>query len=140
MSRRQGLVVGGVAVGVAAGIIAAIRHGHRTMGREVPGGILMRDARSYDSLTHRWLLRGFYEGIARDIAAAAPLSVQLTKRAINRTYEIMGMRQALLAALDTDALIEAGAGPERTEFNRIRKEQGLKAALEWRDARFRRQA
>ena len=77
MSRRQGLVVCGVAVGVAAGITAAIRHGHRTMGREVPGGILMRDARSYDSLTHRWLLRGFYEGIARDIAAAAPPGAHL---------------------------------------------------------------
>jgi enoyl-CoA hydratase len=76
--------------------------------------------------------------IARDIAAAAPLSVELTKRAINRTYEMMNMRQALLAALDIDVLIEAGAGPERTEFNRIRKEKGLKAALEWRDARFKR--
>ncbi|MBI3708246.1 MAG: enoyl-CoA hydratase/isomerase family protein [Proteobacteria bacterium] len=76
--------------------------------------------------------------IARDIAAAAPLSVELTKRAINRTYEMMNMRQALLAALDIDVLIEAGAGPERTEFNRIRREKGLKAALEWRDARFKR--
>ena len=74
--------------------------------------------------------------LARDFAAAAPLSVQLTKRAINRTYEFMGMRQALLAALDTDVLIESTGGPERAEFNRIRREQGLKAALEWRDARF----
>lgn len=74
--------------------------------------------------------------IARDMVAAAPLSVELTKRALNRTYEMMNMRQALLAALDTDTLIEAGAGPERTEFNRIRKEKGLKAAIEWRDARF----
>jgi enoyl-CoA hydratase len=76
--------------------------------------------------------------IARDMAAAAPLSVELTKRAINRTYEMMNMRQALLAALDIDTLIEAGGGPERAEFNRIRKEQGLKAAIEWRDARFKR--
>ncbi len=76
--------------------------------------------------------------IARDMAAAAPLSVALTKRAINRTYEMMNMRQALLAALDIDALIEASGGPERVEFNRIRKEQGLKAAIEWRDARFKR--
>lgn len=74
--------------------------------------------------------------LARDFVAAAPLSVQLTKRAINRTYEVMGMRQALLAALDTDTLIEAGGGPERAEFNRIRREDGLKAALAWRDARF----
>ena len=74
--------------------------------------------------------------IASDIAAAAPLSVQLTKRAINRTYEIMGLRQALLAALETDILLEASEGPERAEFNRIRKEQGLQAAIAWRDARF----
>lgn len=76
--------------------------------------------------------------IARDMAAAAPLSVEMTKRAINRTYEMMNMRQALLASLDIDTLIEAGGGPERAEFNRIRKEQGLKAAIEWRDARFKR--
>jgi enoyl-CoA hydratase len=74
--------------------------------------------------------------LARDLAAAAPLSVQLTKRAINRTYEVMGMRQALLAALDTDVMIESTGGPERTEFNRLRREEGLKAALAWRDARF----
>ena len=74
--------------------------------------------------------------IARTIAAAAPASVQMTKRAINRSYEIMGMRQALLAAVDVDILIESSGGPERAEFNRIRKEQGLKAALAWRDARF----
>ena len=74
--------------------------------------------------------------LAEQIAAAAPLSVSLTKRAINRGYEIAGMRQALLAALETDVTIEAAAGPERVEFNRIRKDQGLKAALAWRDAKF----
>ena len=76
--------------------------------------------------------------VARDLCAAAPLSVQLTKRAINRTYEIMGLRQALLAALDTDVLIESTGGSERQEFDKIRREQGLKAALAWRDARFKR--
>jgi len=77
------------------------------------------------------------EAIARDMIAAAPGSVRMTKRAINRTYDIMGMRQALLQALETDILIETSGGPERAEFNRIRREQGLKAALAWRDARFR---
>jgi enoyl-CoA hydratase len=75
-------------------------------------------------------------GLAEEIAAAAPLSVELIKRSVNRTYEIMGMRQALASALDAAVLIEAQAGPERSEFNRIRQEQGLKAALAWRDARF----
>jgi len=74
--------------------------------------------------------------IAADIVAAAPLSVRMTKQAINRSYEIMGLRQALLAALETDLYIELSGGPERAEFNRIRREQGVKAALAWRDARF----
>jgi enoyl-CoA hydratase len=74
--------------------------------------------------------------VARDIAAAAPDSVRLTKRAINRSYEAMGMRAALESALETDITIETAGGPERAEFNRIRREQGLKAALAWRDAKF----
>ncbi|TEA74179.1 enoyl-CoA hydratase/isomerase family protein [Allopusillimonas ginsengisoli] len=74
--------------------------------------------------------------IAGAMAAAAPLSVQMTKRAINRSYDVMGLRSALFEGLNTDILIEATGGPERAEFNHIRKEQGLKAALKWRDERF----
>lgn len=73
---------------------------------------------------------------ATEIATAAPLSVELTKRAINRSFDIRGMRSSLLAALDIDVIIEASGGPERSEFNRIRKEQGLKEAIAWRDARY----
>jgi enoyl-CoA hydratase len=71
--------------------------------------------------------------IARDMAAAAPSAVRLTKLAINRTFEAMGLRTALAAALETDIFIEASGGPERAEFDRIRREQGLKAAIAWRD-------
>jgi enoyl-CoA hydratase len=78
------------------------------------------------------------EAVARDIVASAPASVRATKRAINRSYEIMGLRSALLQALEIDILIESGGGPQRAEFNRIRREEGLKAAIAWRDARFRR--
>jgi enoyl-CoA hydratase len=77
--------------------------------------------------------------LARDMAAAAPAAVQFTKQAINRSYEAMGLRSALLQALETDIFIEAAAGPERREFNRIRAEQGLQAALAWRDSKARRQ-
>ena len=75
--------------------------------------------------------------LAKQIAAAAAPAVCASKRAINRSYDIMGMRQALLAALETDILISASGGPEKAEFNRIKREQGLKAALAWRDAKFR---
>jgi hypothetical protein len=71
--------------------------------------------------------------LAEKVASAAPRSVQLTKRAMNRTYERAAMRDALVDSLDHSIMIEADESPERSEFNRIRKEQGLKAALDWRD-------
>ena len=74
--------------------------------------------------------------IARSIAAAAPEAVQATKRAVNRSYEMAQMRAALLAALETDIEIEGAENPEKAEFNRIRREEGLKAAIAWRDAKF----
>ena len=37
-------------------------------------------------------------------------------------------------ALELDIFIEASGGSERSEFDAIRREQGLKAALAWRDA------
>jgi enoyl-CoA hydratase len=74
--------------------------------------------------------------MALDIAAAAGPSVFFTKRAMNRTYEIMGMRDALKASLDIDVILNATPSAEKAEFQRIRKEQGLKAALAWRDGRF----
>jgi enoyl-CoA hydratase len=75
--------------------------------------------------------------LARRIAVLDPVGVSLTKRAINRGWEIAGLREALQANVDIDAVIEAAEVPERKEFNRIRAEKGLKAAIAWRDARFR---
>jgi hypothetical protein len=40
------------------------------------------------------------------------------------------------APLDMDLLLNAGSSPEKREFARIRAEQGVKAALAWRDARI----
>lgn len=81
----------------------------------------------------RHIARAFEK--AQEIVSAAPLSVELTKRAINRSFDMRGMRMALLAAVETDIVIETSGGPERSEFNRIRKEQGLKAAIDWRNSR-----
>ncbi len=72
---------------------------------------------------------------ATKIASAASSSVMFTKKAINRTYEIMGLRQALLQSLELDIFIESSGGPEGETFNRIRNEQGLQAALAWRNSR-----
>ncbi|MGH2764667.1 MAG: enoyl-CoA hydratase-related protein [Actinomycetota bacterium] len=75
--------------------------------------------------------------LGRKIAVLDPVAVSLTKRSINRAWDAAGFRQALQANVDLDAVIESAEVPERQEFNRIRAEQGLKAAIAWRDARFR---
>jgi enoyl-CoA hydratase/carnithine racemase len=75
--------------------------------------------------------------LARRIAVLDPVAVSLTKRAINRAWDAAGFREALASNVDIDAAIESAEVPERQEFNRIRAERGLKAAIAWRDARFR---
>ena len=71
--------------------------------------------------------------IAESIAAADPMAVQMSKRALNRSYEAMGLKAALDQALEIDIFIEGAGGPRRAEFDRIRRDEGLKAALAWRD-------
>ena len=72
--------------------------------------------------------------IARAMANAAPNAVRLTKLAINRSFDAMGLRAALAAALELDIFIESSGGAERAEFDRLRREQGLNAALKWRNS------
>jgi enoyl-CoA hydratase len=74
--------------------------------------------------------------IARQIAVIDPDLVRDTKKAINRGYEIQGMRTALECALDIDHAIESHGSPDKRRFFEVAREQGLKAALEWREARF----
>jgi len=74
--------------------------------------------------------------IARTIAVNDSVAVALTKQAINRSYEAMGMRSALLQALEMDVSVEASETPESREFERIRAEEGTKAALAWQTARL----
>jgi enoyl-CoA hydratase len=71
-------------------------------------------------------------GLAGRIAANDAQAVRLTKQAINRSLDIGGMRQALLAALETDVYIETHETAESRAFNEIVKRDGAKAALAWR--------
>jgi enoyl-CoA hydratase/carnithine racemase len=74
--------------------------------------------------------------MARDIAVMDRNSVKLTKHAINRSYDIMGMRDALAMALDIDVQVQCMETEEGKTFTEIARRDGLKAALAWRDARF----
>jgi enoyl-CoA hydratase/carnithine racemase len=74
--------------------------------------------------------------LAGDLAAIDLMALRETKRAINRTLEIMGMREALEAALDIDLGIEGEGTEAKRRFLAIARRDGLRAAIAWRDAQF----
>ncbi len=74
--------------------------------------------------------------LAREVALMDPDSVRLTKRAINQTYDIMGLGEALRKGADTSVKIETLETELRKRFNQILRSEGLKAALAWREARL----
>lgn len=74
------------------------------------------------------------EAFAERIANIDSALLQMTKRQINRAYEIMGIRTALAVGADIQEL--SRVRPGGSEFGRLAREKGLKAALEWRDGPF----
>lgn len=58
-----------------------------------------------------------------------------SKRAVNRQYETMGIREALHSGTEIQALSAQRAAS--AEWGRRVRDEGLKAALEWRDGPFR---
>jgi enoyl-CoA hydratase len=74
--------------------------------------------------------------LARHIAVIDPNLVQKTKEAINRSFEIMGLVEALDAALDIDLAVEGAGSDDKRKFMEIARTQGLRKAIDWRDARF----
>jgi enoyl-CoA hydratase len=77
--------------------------------------------------------------VARTISANDRIAVTMTKQAINRGAEIMGMRQGLLQGLEIGAIAEESETPESREFNEILENEGAKAALAWQEARLARE-
>ncbi|HSJ51970.1 MAG TPA: enoyl-CoA hydratase-related protein [Actinomycetota bacterium] len=75
--------------------------------------------------------------LAEEIAKNEPFVVQATKRAVNRVWDVAGFRAAMEANTEIDVMIETANLPARDEFRRITQKQGLKAAIAWRDARYR---
>ena len=73
--------------------------------------------------------------LGRRVAANDRFAVALTKQAINRSFDVAGMRQALLQALELDVIAETTETAESREFNAILQREGAKAAVAWRAAR-----
>ena len=70
--------------------------------------------------------------LAHEIAANDTAAVRLTKLAVNRSYEVMGLRQALDQAFELGVEAEASETPNSKAFNEILARSGAKAALAWR--------
>jgi enoyl-CoA hydratase len=81
-------------------------------------------------------LESAVEELVRKIAPTPLPILRLTKLALVRAYEAMGLRSAVAANLDLSAILNAADTPEQREFDGIVAEHGLKAALKWRDSRY----
>ena len=76
------------------------------------------------------------ERIARKITRISRVGVKMSKIAVNRALESIGFLTAVQQNLELVTHFDTSATPEQEEFNAIRREKGLRAALDWRDARF----
>ena len=76
------------------------------------------------------------ELIARKITLLSQVGVKMSKISINRALEGMGFLTAIQQNLELMTHFDISSTPEQDEFNEIRREDGLRAALNWRDARF----
>lgn len=73
---------------------------------------------------------------ARRMSMVALDCLRTNKRAINHTMEAMGFRAAMTYGLEACVMLDASGTPEFRQFDVLRREQGLKAALSWRDGLF----
>jgi enoyl-CoA hydratase/carnithine racemase len=76
------------------------------------------------------------EKMARKLINIARVGVKFNKIAINRAFENMGFLSSIYQNLELVTLFDTSRTEEQETFNQIRKEKGLRAALDWRDARF----
>jgi len=76
--------------------------------------------------------------LALTISKLPVATVEYNKKLINMAYEMMNIRSVVDRSMELEAVTLASAGSlaEISEFNRLRQEQGLKAALDWNAARF----
>jgi enoyl-CoA hydratase len=76
------------------------------------------------------------EKVAKKICLLPQIGVKLTKDSVNRAMEEMGFLNAIKHNLELMTVFDNSTSPEQEEFNAISKAEGLRAALNWRDARF----
>ena len=76
------------------------------------------------------------EKVAKKITLISRVGIKMTKISVNRALEAMGFLTAIQQNLELMTQFDISTDPEQQEFSAIRREHGLRAALDWRDARF----
>lgn len=76
------------------------------------------------------------ERYIRLLAMVPPAVMVMTKKAINKAYEVQGLMTAVDYNIEASAILNGAETPEQQEFAEIARTRGLKAALAWRDERF----
>lgn len=76
--------------------------------------------------------------LAQTISKVPAAVVEYNKRLINMVYDLMNIRQVMerSSELETSCLTSLKSLPEVAQFQKIREEQGLNAALKWNSERF----
>ena len=72
--------------------------------------------------------------LANRLAEQPAESIRMLKYEINKTYEIMGMRNAMEFAAEMFNLCRIHQVQEQSEFNKMVQEKGLRAAMAWKEA------
>lgn len=99
---------------------AAEAHRMGLVNRVVPAGKLMDEARR----------------IALRMARLPAIAMKQNKEAINRAYDMRGLMANIEYGQEMFCLTSMAQSPEGAEFRKVAREQGLKAAIRWRDERF----
>jgi enoyl-CoA hydratase/carnithine racemase len=73
---------------------------------------------------------------AKRMSQVALACLQWNKRAITNTYEAMGFSAAMLYGIEACTIMDSTLTPEYVEFSNRRRDEGLTAALKWRDEQF----
>jgi len=74
--------------------------------------------------------------MARRMSRVSLECLQWNKRSINHAFETMGLRNAIQYGAEACALMDSIGSPEAEQFDSIRREKGMAAALKWRADQF----
>jgi len=74
--------------------------------------------------------------VALRMASLPAIAMKQNKEAINRAYDMRGLLGNIEYGQEMFCLTAMAQSPEGQEFRKIAREEGLKAAIRWRDQRF----